>query len=210
VCVLQVLECSWDELLCVWLGRGVRVTGVGVFLGRATVCDVAGVCVLQVFECSWDKLLYVTWLGCACYRCWSVPGTSCCVWRGRGVHVTGVGVFLGRATVCDVARVCVLQVLECSWDELLHSIKQAEDLDHIIAAHQEFLDAITARSLLDPQSHVSHSLQSAHQWTCSCRMYSELGSSGNSKVQKYGNKSSYLHWSVNLVENISSNYCIGQ
>jgi len=47
------------------------------------------------------------------------------------------------------------QVLECSWDELLHKVKNAADLDHIIAAHQEFLDAITARSLLDPQSHVS-------------------------------------------------------
>jgi len=49
-----------------------------------------------------------------------------------------------------------MQVLECSWDELLYKVKIAEDLDHIIAAHQEFLDAITARSLLDPQSHVSH------------------------------------------------------
>lgn len=48
------------------------------------------------------------------------------------------------------------QVLECSWDELLYKVKNAEDLDHIIAAHQEFLDAITARSLLDPQSHVSN------------------------------------------------------
>lgn len=50
----------------------------------------------------------------------------------------------------------MLQVLECSWDELLYKVKNAEDLDHIIAAHQQFLDAITARSLLDPQSHVSH------------------------------------------------------
>ena len=50
----------------------------------------------------------------------------------------------------------MVQVLECSWDELLHKVKHAEDLDHIIAAHQQFLDAITARSLLDSQSHVSH------------------------------------------------------
>jgi len=47
------------------------------------------------------------------------------------------------------------QVLECSWDELLHKVKDAEDLDQIIAAHQEFLDTITTRSLLDPQSKVS-------------------------------------------------------
>jgi len=52
-------------------------------------------------------------------------------------------------------NVCVTQVLECSWDDLLQKVVNAEDLDHIIAAHQEFLDAITARSLLDPQSHVS-------------------------------------------------------
>ena len=56
---------------------------------------------------------------------------------------------------CGVLHVGVTQVLECSWDELLHKVKNAEDLDHIIAAHQEFLDAITARALLDPQSHVS-------------------------------------------------------
>ena len=49
-------------------------------------------------------------------------------------------------------------MLECSWDELLSKVKYADDLDHIIAAHQEFLDAITARSLLDPQSHVSDCL----------------------------------------------------
>lgn len=54
-----------------------------------------------------------------------------------------------------MVHVGMMQVLECSWDELLHKVKNAEDLDHIIAAHQEFLDAITARSLLDPQSHVS-------------------------------------------------------
>jgi len=45
------------------------------------------------------------------------------------------------------------EVLECSWDELLCKVKNADDLDHIIAAHQEFLDAITARSLLDLQSY---------------------------------------------------------
>lgn len=44
--------------------------------------------------------------------------------------------------------------MECSWDELLHRVKDAEDLDQIIAAHQEFLDTITNRSLLDPQSKV--------------------------------------------------------
>lgn len=44
------------------------------------------------------------------------------------------------------------EVLECSWDELLKKVKDAEDLDQIIAAHQEFLDAITTRSLLHQES----------------------------------------------------------
>ena len=61
-------------------------------------------------------------------------------------------------TYSNVALVnCTLsvQVLECSWDELLQKVEDAGDLDHIIAAHQEFLDTITTRSLLDNQSHVS-------------------------------------------------------
>ncbi|XP_063428791.1 gamma-tubulin complex component 3 homolog isoform X1 [Mytilus trossulus] len=44
------------------------------------------------------------------------------------------------------------EVLECTWDELLTKVKEAEDLDYIIAAHQQFLDTITARCLLDEQS----------------------------------------------------------
>ena len=44
------------------------------------------------------------------------------------------------------------EVLECSWDELLRKVKDAEDLDQIIAAHHEFLDTITTRSLLDSHS----------------------------------------------------------
>ena len=47
------------------------------------------------------------------------------------------------------------QVLECSWDELLQKVQSAKDLDHIIAAHQEFLDTINTRALLDTQSTVS-------------------------------------------------------
>ncbi|CAC5369535.1 TUBGCP3 [Mytilus coruscus] len=44
------------------------------------------------------------------------------------------------------------EVLECTWDELLTKVKEAEDLDYIIAAHQKFLDTVTARCLLDEQS----------------------------------------------------------
>ncbi|PVD18317.1 hypothetical protein C0Q70_20866 [Pomacea canaliculata] len=44
------------------------------------------------------------------------------------------------------------EVLECSWDELLRKVREARDLDHIIAAHQVFLDMILCRCLLDEKS----------------------------------------------------------
>lgn len=49
-----------------------------------------------------------------------------------------------------------LKVLECSWDELLKKVREAEDLDNIIEAHQQFLASIITRSLLDTDSSVSH------------------------------------------------------
>ncbi|XP_063809225.1 gamma-tubulin complex component 3 isoform X1 [Pseudophryne corroboree] len=44
------------------------------------------------------------------------------------------------------------EVLECSWDELWNKVLQAQDLDHIIAAHDTFLDTIISRCLLDSDS----------------------------------------------------------
>uniref|UniRef100_A0A3B4GGC3 Tubulin gamma complex associated protein 3 n=1 Tax=Pundamilia nyererei TaxID=303518 RepID=A0A3B4GGC3_9CICH len=44
------------------------------------------------------------------------------------------------------------EVLECSWDELWNKVRQAQDLDHIIAAHDVFLDTIISRCLLDNNS----------------------------------------------------------
>nr|XP_033803946.1 gamma-tubulin complex component 3 isoform X2 [Geotrypetes seraphini] len=44
------------------------------------------------------------------------------------------------------------EVLECSWDELWNKVQQAQDLDHIIAAHEVFLDTIISRCLLDNDS----------------------------------------------------------
>ncbi|KAJ8255425.1 hypothetical protein GJAV_G00204740 [Gymnothorax javanicus] len=41
------------------------------------------------------------------------------------------------------------EVLECSWDELWNKVQQAQDLDHIIAAHEIFLNTIISRCLLD-------------------------------------------------------------
>ncbi|CAL8240119.1 unnamed protein product [Gadus morhua 'NCC'] len=44
------------------------------------------------------------------------------------------------------------EVLECSWDELWNKVQQAQDLDHIITAHEVFLDTIISRCLLDSNS----------------------------------------------------------
>ncbi|XP_077987696.1 gamma-tubulin complex component 3 homolog [Glandiceps talaboti] len=44
------------------------------------------------------------------------------------------------------------EVLECAWDELWKKVTEAEDLDHIIAAHEVFLDSIISRSLLGDES----------------------------------------------------------
>ncbi|KAK1876620.1 Gamma-tubulin complex component 3 [Dissostichus eleginoides] len=44
------------------------------------------------------------------------------------------------------------EVLECSWDELWNRVQQAQDLDHIIAAHDLFLDSVISRCLLDNSS----------------------------------------------------------
>ncbi|KAK9523887.1 hypothetical protein VZT92_017771 [Zoarces viviparus] len=44
------------------------------------------------------------------------------------------------------------EVLECSWDELWNRVQQAQDLDHIIAAHDIFLDSVISRCLLDNNS----------------------------------------------------------
>uniref|UniRef100_A0A8C1N9Y4 Gamma-tubulin complex component 3 homolog n=1 Tax=Cyprinus carpio TaxID=7962 RepID=A0A8C1N9Y4_CYPCA len=43
----------------------------------------------------------------------------------------------------------IATVLECSWDELWNKVQQAQDLDHIIAAHDVFLDTVISRCLLD-------------------------------------------------------------
>lgn len=47
------------------------------------------------------------------------------------------------------------QVLECSWDELWNKVQKAQDLDHIIAAHEVFLDTIISRCLLDNNTRVT-------------------------------------------------------
>ena len=47
------------------------------------------------------------------------------------------------------------QVLECCWADLKKQVAEASDLDHIIAAHETFLDQVLNRCLLDTESRVS-------------------------------------------------------
>ncbi|GIY37356.1 gamma-tubulin complex component 3 homolog [Caerostris darwini] len=44
------------------------------------------------------------------------------------------------------------EVMECCWADLLLKIASAKDLDQVIAAHENFLDTLLTRSLLDPES----------------------------------------------------------
>ena len=49
---------------------------------------------------------------------------------------------------------CVVQVMECNWDGLLKKVREAQDLDQIISAHDTFLDHITSQCLLDADGQV--------------------------------------------------------
>ncbi|GAB6019866.1 Gamma-tubulin complex component 3 [Chamberlinius hualienensis] len=44
------------------------------------------------------------------------------------------------------------EVMECSWDVLERKVKVAEDFDKVIIAHEEFLETIICRALLDNSS----------------------------------------------------------
>jgi gamma-tubulin complex component 3 len=46
----------------------------------------------------------------------------------------------------------LFEVLECSWDALIKQVQQAESLDDIIAAHENFLLTVKAGALLDDNS----------------------------------------------------------
>lgn len=44
------------------------------------------------------------------------------------------------------------EVMECCWADLLLKISSAQDLDQVIAAHENFLDTLLTRALLDEES----------------------------------------------------------
>ena len=49
----------------------------------------------------------------------------------------------------------LFQVLEVCWEELLSKVKEAKDLDHVIAAHETFVNQVMTRALMDVESKVS-------------------------------------------------------
>lgn len=54
----------------------------------------------------------------------------------------------------------LFEVMECSWDKLNCTVQQAESLDDIIKAHNQFLARIKAGALVDDSSEVSLSVLS--------------------------------------------------
>ena len=47
-----------------------------------------------------------------------------------------------------MAYYTAFEVMECSWDELIQKLHNAENLDEVIEAHEEFLNSVTRRALL--------------------------------------------------------------
>ena len=62
----------------------------------------------------------------------------------------------GQRLKNDIFLVYCIQVLECCWADLKKQVAEASDLDHIIAAHETFLDQVLNRCLLDAESRVSY------------------------------------------------------
>lgn len=48
----------------------------------------------------------------------------------------------------------LFEVIECSWDKLINNVQQADGLDDIIKAHNQFLAKIKAGALVDDSSEV--------------------------------------------------------
>ena len=54
--------------------------------------------------------------------------------------------------VHQLAYYTAFEVMECSWDQLVRHLKEAENLDEVIEAHNEFLSTLVKRALLDERS----------------------------------------------------------
>lgn len=52
----------------------------------------------------------------------------------------------------QMAYYITFEVMECSWDELIKRLRQAESLDEVIEAHEIFLNMLCKRALLDENS----------------------------------------------------------
>jgi gamma-tubulin complex component 3 len=63
--------------------------------------------------------------------------------------------------VSNLQYYVMFEVLEGSWDVFVNQMNAAEDLDALVAAHDEYLDAVTRKSLLGPKSQLlAHTLSS--------------------------------------------------
>ena len=52
----------------------------------------------------------------------------------------------------QMAYYTTFEVMECGWDKLHKQINQAESLDEVITAHDDFLCTLVSRALLDDRS----------------------------------------------------------
>uniref|UniRef100_A0A8P4GQ83 Tubulin gamma complex component 3 n=1 Tax=Dicentrarchus labrax TaxID=13489 RepID=A0A8P4GQ83_DICLA len=94
------------------------------------------------------------------------------LWRAKRMEYTLTDIWKGQMCNAKLLKTMPgqchshkLLVLECSWDELWNKVQQAQDLDHIIAAHDVFLDTIISRCLLDNNSRVTHTHTHTHTHT---------------------------------------------
>ena len=65
----------------------------------------------------------------------------------------------------------LFEVMECSWDKLISNVQQADGLDDIIKAHNQFLAKIKAGALVDDSSEVSEKILVI--WLFMSQMYPE-------------------------------------
>jgi gamma-tubulin complex component 3 len=58
----------------------------------------------------------------------------------------------------QLAYYITFEVMECSWDDLIKRLRRAESLDEVIEAHEDFLQTLLKKSLLDDESrdHLMH------------------------------------------------------
>ncbi|CAN7996202.1 unnamed protein product [Ixodes hexagonus] len=88
------------------------------------------------------------WQPAACGKsrhCWSKTGPKC-------PGMMSIPPVARRNLRHAVGIPATLAVIECAWAELETRVDQAQDLDEVVKAHDDFLSALMTRALLDPES----------------------------------------------------------